>query len=64
MADPCPTAGSMALTVEQLRDYLEWHVQNGRGHYIPEVRAQYVMVPPENETHDDDTQEVFIKGLL
>lgn len=22
-------------TAEQLRDYFEWHVQNGRGHLIP-----------------------------
>lgn len=54
----------MALTVEQLRDYLDWHVQNGRGQYIPEVRAQYILLPPEHETHDDATHEVFLRGLL
>lgn len=64
MSDPVNFADPLkAATVEQLRDYFEWHVQCGRGKYVPEVRAMYVMVPPQHETHDDATQEVFLKGF-
>ena len=64
MTDPTPTIPTFpkASTVEQVRDYLEWHVQNGRGRHVLEVRAQYIVMPPVGDTHDDEDQRVFLRG--
>lgn len=51
-----------ALNCEQLRDYFEWHVQNGRGSYFPEIRSHYFAMLPTNETHDDALRVVFVEG--
>ena len=50
-------------SVEQLRDYLEWHVQNGRGAFALEIREHYMAIPPVKCTHDDQEQRVFLRGV-
>lgn len=52
-----------AANVEQMRDYLEWHVQNGRGAYQLEIREHYPAIPPQGDTHDDHEQKVFMRGV-
>lgn len=51
-----------AATVENVRDYLDWHVQNGRGKYVLEMRAQYVVIPPSGDTHIDSEQTAILRG--
>ena len=48
---------------ETLRDYFEWHVQNGRSKYRCEMREHYPALPPHGDTHDDDEKIVFIRGV-
>lgn len=50
-------------TAEQMRDYFEWHVQNGRGRYAVELRGFYWVMPPTNDTHDDAEEKVFTRGF-
>jgi hypothetical protein len=55
----CPPAAS----VEQMRDYFDKHVQAGRGGYHVEMRGFYWVMPPANDTHDDDEGKVFVGGF-
>jgi len=57
---PCFPASA---NVEQMRDYLEWHVQAGRGNYQIEIREHYPAIPPHGDTHDDSEQKVFMRGV-
>ena len=52
-------------TVEQVRDYLEWLVQIGRGHYRVELRERYIAIPPSVEANafDDDNKVAFLIGV-
>ncbi len=50
-------------TVEELRDYLEWHIQAGRGRWQVELRERLLAVPPDGDTHDDAERLVFVRGL-
>lgn len=53
----------MIADVQMLRDYLDWHVKNGRGGYVCELREHYPCIPPQGETHDDYDRLVFIRGV-
>ncbi|MGL6245660.1 hypothetical protein [Pseudomonas sp.] len=52
-----------SLNVEQMRDYFEWHVQNGRSNYRVEFREHYPALPPDGDTHDDRERLVFLKAV-
>ena len=57
-----PPIGPVGMTMLQLRDFAEWHVQNGRGDHIPSLDRRgldYLLekhfptagfrIPPEEE---------------
>lgn len=48
---------------ETLRDYFEWHVQNGRGQWRVEMREHYPALPPQGETHDEREKVIFLRGV-
>ena len=52
-------------TVEQVRDYLDWLVQIGRGKYRLELRERYIAIPPSVEANafDDDAKFAFLIGV-
>jgi len=61
-------------TVERLRDYLEWHVQNGRGSmciaidprglsYLTEKRDVRLALPFEDEGGHDG-ERVFVRAVF
>jgi len=52
-----------SANVETLRDYFDWHVQNGRGQYRVEIREHYPAIPPEGDTHDEREKLVFLRGV-
>jgi hypothetical protein len=51
--------------VEQVRDYLEWLVQNGKGKYRLEMREHYIAIPPMNMENacDDHGKVAFLIGV-
>lgn len=51
-------------TIEEIRDYLEWMIQAGKGKYRLEMRAHLLAIPPEGDTHDDGDQVVFLRGIF
>lgn len=53
-----------SASCEQLRDYFEWHVQNGRGKFRVEMREHYPAIPPEGDTHDERDKIVFLRGVF
>lgn len=55
----------MMATVEQIRDYLEWLVQNGKGSYRVEIRERYLALPPSRMdiACDDDAKVAFLIGV-
>ena len=51
--------------VEQIRDYLEWLVQMGKGSYRLELRERYIAIPPMNMENacDDYNKVAFLIGV-
>ena len=48
-------------TVQDVRDYCEFHIQNGRGKYIPKGRMMAMVIPPiGHDSHDDEHHEVYL----
>lgn len=67
----------MHADCETLRDYFEWHVQNGRGkqkpvidrrglaHFHPEKHETVgVGIPPSDETFNPATGRVFVRMVF
>lgn len=65
------------ITVETLRDYLEWHVQNGRGRFKVMIDRRGLMylttgkhdrlgagIPHHDDTYDDKAGKVFIRVVI
>lgn len=65
------------VTVETLRDYFEWHVQNGRGRFKAMIDRRGLMylvpekyeklgagIPHHDDTHDDKAGKVFIRVVI
>lgn len=65
------------VTVQYLRDYLDWHIENGRGQYkaridrrgigfaTPEAYCKLgVGIPHHEDTHDDLTGRVFLRVII
>ena len=52
-------------TVEQVRDYLEWLVQTGKGRYRLEMREHYIAIPPTSNANafDDEPQVAVLIGV-
>lgn len=63
MTSPYVKTTPRRATVEEMRDYLEWHVQNGRGKYQVEMRDHLWCIPPEHMTHVDDERLVIVTGI-
>lgn len=57
-----PTFPNVA-TAEQIRDYMEWLVQTGRGQYRIEIRERYIALPPTKDAYDDDAKVAFLRGI-
>jgi hypothetical protein len=53
-----------SASCETLRDYFEWHVQNGRGKFRVEMREHYPAIPPDGDTHDEQDKVVFLRGVF
>ncbi|OHD24090.1 MAG: hypothetical protein A2Y38_14735 [Spirochaetes bacterium GWB1_59_5] len=53
----------VSANCQTLRDYFEWHVQNGRGTFRVEMREHYPAIPPQGDTHDDREKIVFLRGV-
>lgn len=54
-----------ASSVEELRDYFEWLVQNGYGKYSVEMRDRVICLPPSGEPFVDEQLKVAIlRGWL
>lgn len=51
-------------TVEAVRDYLEFLVQNGCGKYRLEIRERYIALPPQQEAVDHETKVAFLRGVV
>ena len=50
----------LAANMEQIRDYAEWHIQNGRGKSIAKGRMMALVIPPIGpDSHDDEHAEVY-----
>lgn len=48
-------------TIEQIRDYAEFHVQNGRGKFVAKGRMMAMVVPPIGpDSHDAERGEVYL----
>lgn len=47
-------------TMEQIRDYAEWHIQNGRNKHVAKGRMMAIVIPPiGTDSHDDEHGEVY-----
>lgn len=47
--------------VKDLRDYFEFHLQNGRGDAVVKGRMMAIVIPPiGNDSHDMERGEVFL----
>lgn len=53
-----------AANCQQLADYFEWHVQNGRGNWRVELREHYPVIPPAGDTHDELEKVIFLRGVF
>lgn len=51
-------------TVEQIRDYLDWLVDSGRGQYRVEIRERYIALPPSKDACDDQAKVAFLRGII
>ena len=57
---PIPTLPPFA-TVQDVRDYCEYHVQQGRGKYVVKGRMMSMVIPPiGHDSHDDPHNEVYL----
>ena len=51
-------------TVEQIRDYLDWVVETGRGDYRLEIREHYLAcVPKSDDRFDEKNRVAFLVGV-
>ena len=48
-------------TVQDVRDYCEYHVQQGRGGFQLKARMMALVIPPiGHDSHDEDHQEAYL----
>lgn len=51
-------------TMEQIRDYADWHIQNGRGKHVGKGRMMAFVIPPIGpDSHDDVRGEVYFNMI-
>lgn len=54
-----------SASVEEMRDYFEWLVQNGYGKYSVEMRDHVICTPPSGEPFvDEELKVAIIRGWL
>ena len=51
-------------TVEEIRNYLNFLIENGCGQYSLEIRERYIALPPQKEAVDHEMKVAFLRGVV